>query len=83
MRCTEDNKKVQRFSLHRKRPRTLISCLSEFAKSIYANISHEKRDLLRYLKRNDELRMMEQEQVQEAFQARIQVSSQTKRQSRY
>jgi hypothetical protein len=52
----------------------LMACSAEMAKSIYANISQEKMELLRFLKTNEEVRMHEQGRTQEQLQERIDVS---------
>jgi signal-transduction protein with cAMP-binding, CBS, and nucleotidyltransferase domain len=46
----------------------------EMAKSIYANISQEKMELLRFLKTNEEVRMDQQGKSQAELQERIEVS---------
>lgn len=73
MPFTENSKKVSRL-LSLWKLIAYTSSLAEIAKSIYANISQEKMDLIGYLRRNEEMRMLEQEQVQEYLQVRIQVS---------
>lgn len=48
--------------------------LVEMANSIYANISQEKMELLRFLKTNEEVRQQEQGKNQAELQRRIEVS---------
>lgn len=48
--------------------------VAEMARSIYANISQEKMELLTFLKTNEELRNNEEGKNQERFQERIEVS---------
>lgn len=52
----------------------ILMAVAEMARSIYANISQEKMELLTFLKTNEELRNNEEGKNQERFQERIEVS---------